>query len=52
MDAKPPKVPPPPTRCSVRIPNWQALSFLGAELPEHVRAFLDELCRSCAQKYQ
>ncbi|MDE1183527.1 hypothetical protein [Paraburkholderia sp.] len=49
MDAKPPKIPSPD---KVFTPDTEpaGVEFLGAELPEHVRAFFDEQRKSFEQK--
>lgn len=49
MDAKPPKIPT-PDKVFYPDPEPVAVEFLGAELPEHVRAFFDEQRKSCDPK--
>ncbi|MGV2288895.1 hypothetical protein AAHK20_09280 [Trinickia sp. YCB016] len=49
MDAKPMKVPT-PDKVMSPDPEPVGVEFLGAELPEHVRAFLDEQRKSCDPK--
>ncbi len=45
MDEKPPRVPTPDQVVSPD-PEPAGVEFLGAELPEHVRAFFDEQRKS------
>ncbi|CAG4889689.1 hypothetical protein [Paraburkholderia saeva] len=49
MDTKPPRIPTPDQVLSPD-PEPAGVEFLGAELPEHVRAFFDEQRKSCDQK--
>ena len=49
MDAKPPKIPT-PVKVFSPDPEPVGVEFLGAELPEHVRAFFDEQRKSCDAK--
>jgi hypothetical protein len=45
MDAKPTKIPT-PDKVFCPDPEPAGVEFLGAELPEHVRAFFDEQRKS------
>lgn len=49
MDAKPPSI---PTPDQVFSPDLEpvAVEFLADELPAHVRAFIDEQCKTLEQK--
>jgi hypothetical protein len=49
MDAKPTKIPT-PDKVICPDPEPAGVEFLGAELPEHVRAFFDEQRKSCDSK--
>jgi hypothetical protein len=49
MDNKPPRIPT-PDKVMCPDPEPAGVEFLGAELPEHVRAFFDEQRKSCDQK--
>ncbi|MGF6599285.1 hypothetical protein P3T23_004006 [Paraburkholderia sp. GAS448] len=49
MDNKPPRIPT-PDKVMCPDPEPAGVEFLGAELPEHVRAFFDEQRKSCEQK--
>ncbi|WP_162844472.1 hypothetical protein [Paraburkholderia ribeironis] len=49
MDSKPPKIPT-PDKVFYPDPEPVGVEFLGAELPEHVRAFFDEQRKSCDSK--
>ncbi|WP_174769876.1 hypothetical protein [Paraburkholderia hayleyella] len=49
MDAKSPKAPPPHQVLNAD-PEPVGVEFLGAELPEHVRAFFDEQRKLPIQK--
>jgi hypothetical protein len=49
MDTRPTKIPT-PDKVSSPDPEPVAVEFLAAELPEHVRAFLDEQRNSCRSK--
>lgn len=49
METKPTKVPP-PDKVSIPDPEPVGVEFLAAELPEHVRAFLDEQRKACDPK--
>jgi hypothetical protein len=49
MDTKPPKIPT-PDKVFSPDPEPAGVEFLGAELPEHVRAFFDEQRKSCDAK--
>ena len=49
MDAKPPRAPS-PDKVFCPDPDPVGVEFLGAELPEHVRAFFDEQRKSFEQK--
>ncbi|WP_164707846.1 hypothetical protein [Paraburkholderia phosphatilytica] len=49
MDTKPPKAPT-PDKVFSPDPEPVGVEFLGAELPEHVRAFFDEQRKSCEPK--
>lgn len=49
MDAKPPKIPT-PDKVFCPDPEPAGVEFLGAELPEHVRAFFDEQRKSYEPK--
>jgi hypothetical protein len=49
MDAKPIKAPT-PDKVMSPDPEPAGVEFLGSELPEHVRAFLDEQRKSCDSK--
>jgi hypothetical protein len=49
MDTKPPKIPT-PDKVFSPDPEPAGVEFLGAELPEHVRAFFDEQRKSCDPK--
>jgi len=51
MDTKPPKIPT-PDKVFSPDPEPAGVEFLGAELPEHVRAFFDEQRKSCEPKYR
>ncbi len=49
MDAKPAYIPP-PDKVASPDPEPVGVEFLGAVLPEHVRAFIDEQRKSCDSK--
>ena len=49
MEAKPTHIPP-PDKIASPDPETVGVEFLGAELPEHVRAFFDEQRRSFESK--
>jgi hypothetical protein len=49
MDSKPPKIPT-PDKVFSPDPEPAGVEFLGAELPEHVRAFFDEQRKLCDPK--